>query len=190
MKSLRLLAIFSFSAFSICQTSHTSPQLTLKLVIEKDSFRVGERVKATFELRNVSSRTLCIPLPDQQCTRGETGSLIFEGLKLDTTEQDIFICHVDGRGISGNELESEIRNHSIRLQPNAVYRVKAEKSKYVALDAPGRWQLEARYLPPHPPKASLNEVSSLRERAVAQRSGCTIPDSSVAAEPVPIAVTK
>jgi len=90
-----------------------------------------------------------------------------------------FICHLDGAGAGGAELESEIRNHWINLPPNAVYVTKAAEAK-VTLSEVGDWRLNTSY---HPPEPAFNRDYKRVLQSAAEDAGCSLPDSSVVAQP-------
>jgi hypothetical protein len=187
MKSLCFFAVLAMSAVAVCQNSFANPQLMLKIAAEKDSFTVAEKVNASFELKNVSAEVLCFPPPDQQCTNSSTGFLLLEGQRSDLDDQDKFYCHAHGQGTPSDKLKDEIRNHWIKLQPGAVYRVKAEEPNKLVLTSAGPWRLEARY---QTPVAVYNKDALRFERAMAKEVGCTLPDITAIAEPILITVSK
>lgn len=69
-----------------------------------------ERVMVKSELTNLTSKTLCFPVPDQDCETTRTGWVVTEGEPVKVgDERDLFICHTDSRSAAGVELEQEIK---------------------------------------------------------------------------------
>jgi len=60
------------------------------------------------ELTNITSKTLCFPVPNQDCETAETGFVVTTGEPV-RTHGDLFICHEDGGGAEGTELDSQVK---------------------------------------------------------------------------------
>jgi hypothetical protein len=173
--------VATLSLFALCALAQqaTSPALRVRIIVDKDTFVVGEKVFVKTELTNLTSKTLCFPVPDPACSNARTGWIVTTGQPvISTAERDKFICHVDGRGKVGAELASEIKNLWIKLPSNAAYVANATEG--IALSEGGVWQFTASY---HPPEGSFAaEYKSILQSA-AQKAGCQLPDSTVVAEP-------
>jgi hypothetical protein len=161
----------------------SSPQLKLRIITDKDIYTLNERVMARVEFTNLMTKTLCFPIPNSDCESSETGSAVTTGESV-KTGRDQFICHLDGGGVGRPELESAIENHWIKLPPNAVYLTKAAEAK-VTLSEVGDWRLSASY---HPPEPAFNRDYKKVMESAAEEAGCTLPDSSVIAQPRTISV--
>jgi hypothetical protein len=126
----------------------SSPQLKLRIITDKDIYTLNERVMARAEFTNLMTKTLSFPIPNPNCESTETGSVVTTGESVKKGGEQ-FICHLDGGGIPGAELESAIENRWIKLPPNAIYVTKAAEAK-VTLSEVGDWRLSASYHPPEP----------------------------------------
>jgi len=163
----------------------TRPQLRLRIVVDKEVYALNERVMVKSELTNLTSKTLCFPVPDQDCETTRTGWVITQGEPVNAgDERDLFICHADGGGASGVELEQEIKNRWIKLPPNAVHVTKSTEAK-ASLNETGDWQLKASY---HPPVGAFSRDYVTVLQSAAERMGCKLPDSAAVAEPKIISV--
>jgi hypothetical protein len=152
--------------------------LKLRIVVDKDIYTLNERVMVKAEFINLTSRTLCFPVPNQDCESSRTGSVMTTGDPVNA-EGEQFICHLDGGGAAGAELESEIKSRWIKLPPNAVYVTKAAEAK-VTLSKVGDWRLQASY---HPPEPAFDSDYKKVLQSAAQTVGCDLPGSSVVAQP-------
>jgi hypothetical protein len=161
-----------------------APQLKLRLVTEKDSYTLNERVMVKSELTNLTSKTLCFPVPDQDCETTAIGSIVTTGDPVKSGQVDRFICHADGGGPSEAQLESEIKNRWIELPPNAVYTTKFAEAQ-ASLNQLGDWRLRASY---HPPVGAFSRDYVTVLQSAAERIGCKLPDSAAVAEPKIISV--
>src|SRR5579871_2631275 len=161
-----------------------APQLKLRLVTEKDIYALNERVMVKSELTNLTSKTLCFPVPDQDCETTAIGSIITTADPVKAGEVDRFICHADGGGPSEAQLESEIKNRWIKLAPNAVYTTKFAEAK-ARLNQLGDWRVRASY---HPPVGAFSRDYVTVLQSAAERMGCQLPNSAAVAEPRTITV--
>ena len=179
-------ALVSISVLAVCMLAEQSsrPQLKLRIVVDKATYALHERVMVKSELTNLTSKTLCFPVPDQDCETTGIGSIITTGEPVNAGEIDRFICHADGGGPSGSELESEIKNHWIKVPPNAVYTTKVAEAK-ATLDQVGDWRLRASY---HPPVGAFSRDYVKNLQSAAESVGCKLPDSTAVAEPKIITV--
>ena len=125
------------------------PQLKLRILVNKEDYSLNENVTVKAELTNLTSKTLCFPVPDQDCETVATGFVVTTGTPVSPREIDEFLCHVDGGGAVGTDLDSQIKERWIKLPPKAVYVTNTAKAQ-VTLDEIGNWRLMASY---HPPKA-------------------------------------
>ncbi len=179
-------AIALTSCFGVCVLAQQvkPPQLKLQIITQKDTYALNERVIVQSELTNLSSKTLCFPVPDQRCESAGTGWILTMGEPASAGDYGWFLCHADGRGASRAELESEISHRWIKLPPNAVYLMKAAEA-YATLDQSGDWRLTASY---HPPVGAFNRDYVKTLQSAAESTGCTLPESSADAEPKIISV--
>ena len=67
MKTWTTLALGSTLAVGVLAQQTERPQLMLRVLTEKDVYTLNERVVVKSELTNLTSRTLCFPVPDQEC---------------------------------------------------------------------------------------------------------------------------
>src|SRR4051812_7123596 len=98
-----------------------APELKLRLITAKDNFFLNESVVVRAELTNATKQTLCFPPPDQDCSTPQVGWVVVEGYEASTGGGEQFICHVDGRGVVGEELDSAVKDRWIKLSPDGVY---------------------------------------------------------------------
>jgi len=161
-----------------------APQLKLRIVTEKDTYTLNERVMVKSELTNLTSKTLCFPVPDQDCETTAIGSIVTTGDPIKAGQVDRFICHADGGGPSEPQLEPEIKDRWVMLSPNAVYTTKFAAAK-AGLNQLGDWRLRASY---HPPVGAFSRNYVTMLQSAAERIGCTLPDSTAVAEPKIISV--
>jgi hypothetical protein len=180
-------AIASMSFLVVCMSAQQSsrPQLKLRIVVDKEIYALNERVVVKSELTNLTSKTLCFPVPDQDCETTRTGWVVTAGEPVNARdERDLFICHVDGGRASGVELEQEIKNSWIKLPPNGVYLTKSAEAK-ASLNQVGDWRLRAFY---HPPVGAFSRAYVKVLQSAAENIGCKLPDSSAVAQPRIISV--
>ena len=171
-----LFLLFSCACALAQQTAR--PQLKLRIANDKESYALKETLVIKAELTNLTSRTLCFPVPDQECSVPVTGWLKITGESVTVGDSTRFICHVDGRGAVGDELDSNIRDRWIKVAPNAIYVFSARKP--VVLNDTGDWELTASY---HPPEGSFGAEYGKILQSAAKRAGCQVPRSRVTAEP-------
>jgi hypothetical protein len=179
-----ILAVVSFSGTCLSAQQATHPELALKIVVDKDSYTLKEEPIVKAELKNLTSKTLCFPEPDLECSTAEIGWVVISGNAVKTGEGEKFICHADGRGAVGAELDSDVKDRWIKLSPNAVYLTHATKAK-ARLSEAGDWRLTASY---HPPEGSFSEKYQKVLRSAAKKAGCELPESIVVAEPKIVSV--
>ena len=179
MKVLRTIAFLSsFGAVTSGQRA-MRPELKLRITSDKETYSLKEKVIVRAELTNLTSQTLCFPVPDQKCTTTGTGWITVTGKPVNGGDDDLFICHVDSGGKGGDELDSDIRNRWIKLAPNAIYTGDPTKAG-VTLDVPGDWKLAASY---HPPEGSFDPKYRETLQSAAKKAGCTLPVRDAIAEP-------
>src|SRR5215469_7445676 len=179
MKARLASACIFFLSVSMLAQQNARPQMKVRIVADKDVYTVNERVMVKSELTNLTSKTLCFPVPDQDCEITGTGWIVTIGVPASYADYGVFTCHADGGGPSRVELESEIKNRWIKLPPNAVYLTKAAEAK-ASLDQAGDWRLMASY---HPPVGAFSPDYVKVLRSAAENVGCKLPDSTAAAEP-------
>ncbi len=156
------------------------PQLKLRILVDKEDYSLKEKVTVRAELTNITSKTVCFPVPDQDCETVATGFVVTTGEPV-RTHSDQFICHADGGGAQGTELDSQIKERWIKLSPKAVYVTNPAEAK-VTLNELGNSRLAAFY---QPPQGSF--YKTILQRA-ARKAGCELPLSAAEAEPKIIAV--
>jgi hypothetical protein len=178
-----IVFVYVLAVYMVAQQGKR-PQLKIRIVVDKDSYALHERVMVKSELTNLTSKTLCFPVPDQDCESTAIGWIITTAVPASAMEFDQFICHADGGGVSGVKLESEIKNRWIKLPPNAVYTTKPAEAK-TNLNRVGDWRLRASY---HPPVGAFSPEYLKTLQSTAERVGCVVPDSIAVAEPRSISV--
>jgi hypothetical protein len=178
MKVRTVLVFISFLGVCTFAQQPAHPQLKLRIVVDKDNYALNERVLVEAELTNLTSTTLCFPVPNQDCESSRTGSVVTTGESVKAGGEQ-FLCHLDGGGAAGAELEAEIKNRWIKLPPNAVYVTKAAEAK-ATLSEVGDWRLYASY---HPPEPAFNRDYKKVLQSTAENAGCNLPGSSAVAQP-------
>jgi hypothetical protein len=178
------------SAYVLCRAGPQNPRqetdLKVRIIPDKTTYVLREKVFTKIEFRNSGSKTYCFPKPTRDCTNDYPGSVVTEGRPVpDAGEFDSFICHFDSGGPRAADLVLDIKQHWIQLGPNAEY-VTESAEAIVSLNKPGEWVLETTYLYPtgafHP--AAVKKELTL----AAERVGCTMPAVPILGEPVTIHV--
>jgi hypothetical protein len=184
MKMWLIPAFASF--FGACAFAQQAPhpELRLEMLVLKRGYRVNEKLIVKAKLTNLTSKTLCFPVPDLECSTPQTGSVVIDGEPVRAGEGERHVCHVDGRGPVGIELDADVNDHWIKLSPNAVYRTNATEVK-VTLSEAGDWRLTASY---YSPEGSFGPEYRKTLVSAAKKAGCQLPESSVIAEPKLISV--
>lgn len=175
--------MFYLGAYALAQETR-SPQLKLRILVDKDVYALNEHVLVRSELTNLTQKTLCFPVPDQKCQAPEIGSLLTMGEPPNVGDYGWFFCHVDGGGKNGSELELEVKNRWIKLPPNAVYVTRSAEA-LATLDEAGDWELIAFY---DPPQGSFDRDYAKTLQSAAKDEGCMLPTRKVLAEPKIITV--
>lgn len=173
-------------AVSVLAQRGASPQLQIRTLPDKSTYSLSEKVIVKSELTNVSAKTLCFPIPDQNCETTTTGWIVTIGEPVhpgNAEERERFICHVDGGGEIGDKLESQIREQWIKLPPGGVYVTKATEAM-ATLNEVGKWNLTASY---HPPVGAFNPKYTTTLQTAARKAGCELP-SAAQAEPQVVTV--
>ena len=101
---LRISLLFSLVGVSVLAQHAAEPQLKVRILLDKNSYSPEEKVIVKAELTNATSKTLCFPVPDQNCETTATGWIVTTGERISSQEHDQFICHVDGGGAVGAKL--------------------------------------------------------------------------------------
>lgn len=184
MKSWETLALVSFLGIGGFAQQTSRPELKLRIVVEKDTYTLNERVTVKSEFTNLTSKTICFPVPDQDCKTTATGSVLTTGEPAGARDYDLFLCHAHGGGPTRAELGSEIRNRWIKLPPNAVYVTKPAQA-IASLNQTGEWKLKASY---DPPVGAYSRDYEKMLQSAAEDEGCSLPRSMVDAEPKIISV--
>jgi hypothetical protein len=178
MRSTLTLALV---AVSVLAQRAAPPQLQIRILPNKSTYSLTEKVIIKSELTNVSAKTLCFPAPDQNCETTNTGWIVTTGERINpanSEERDRFICHADGGGEIGENLDSQIRERWIKLPPGGVYVTNAAEAK-ARLNEVGDWKLTASY---HPPVGAFNPKYTTTLQTAARKASCELP-SAVQAEP-------
>lgn len=162
-----------------------TPALKLKIVPSKETFTLNEKVFTKSELTNLTEKTLCFPNPALDCEDTNSGSLITTGEAVASGEGEQFICHIDGRSATREQLLHEIEEKWVKVAPGVVYTTKTSEAQ-VSLGALGQWRLKASYNPPQASFGNAKEFNALLQSA-AQSFGCVVPED-VVAEPILITV--
>jgi hypothetical protein len=178
MNTRTLIALVFFLGVCTFAQQPEQPQLKVRIVADKEIYTLNERVMVKVEFTNLTSKTLCFPVPNQDCGSTRTGSVVTTGESVNGGGEQ-FICHLDGGGAAGAELESEIKDRWIKLPPNAVYVTKGAEAQ-ATLSEVGDWRLTASYPPPEP--AFDGDYKKVLQSS-AENAGCNLPDKSVVARP-------
>ncbi len=184
MKSRAILALASLVGISVFAQQTPKAQMKLRILIEKNIYALNERVIVKSEFTNLTSKTLCFPVPDQECERTATGWVITKGKPIGAGDYDLFICHSDGGGPTRAEVESDIKQKWIKLPPNTVYVTRPAQAD-AALSQPGEWKLKASY---NPPVGAFSDDYEKMLQSATEGEGCILPGSKVIAEPKTITV--
>lgn len=188
--------VLAVAALSISAQSQTeqkkntvqrrAPELKLRTIPSKEIYALHEKVFTQTEFVNLTTKTLCFPVPNPECGDTNSGSVITTGDAVATGQRDIFICHLDGGGVPSEKLLTEIEEHWIKIAPNAAHTTTTAEA-HVILSELGRWQLKATY---NPPEAAFGDAAKYRAylQSGAEKYGCTVPESVVTSKPVMIDV--
>jgi len=201
-KCLRLFFVMLVvAAFSVGVQSKTSdkkkalhpktPELKLRIVPDKETYVLYERVFAKAELLNLTDKTQCFPEPAQGVEVPSSGYLVTTAGLLDPPENEQSESDQFLEGFCGGltwpaeKLRSEIEESWVKLAPNQVYVVKLTKA-LVNLRSSGQWQLKATY---QPPQCSFNFDECMKYlRSEAKKVGCTVPEIRISAESIQVNV--
>lgn len=157
-----------------------APQLKLRVIPEKTTYRLGEGVFVKTEFTNVSGKTLCFPQPATEFEATYPGYVTTFGDLPAESDSDEMSDHYDsGPPWPEAKLLPEIRSRWTKLEPDAVYVTDSSKPR-TSFRVAGSWRLMSTY---HPPESAFNTADSRRYLARAAESlGCTIP-RKVSSEP-------
>ena len=190
---LIMLAIAALSVSAQLQTAQKNktfrakaPELRLRIIPDKETYVLHEKIFTKTELLNLTDKTLCFPVPDQQCEDTNSGSVITTGEVAASAPSDQFICHLDGGGVPRDRLFTDVEQHWIKIAPNAAHMTKSSEA-HVSLAVVGRWRLKAIY---QPPEAAFGDAVEYRAylQAAAEKFGCTVPEIEATARPVIVSV--
>ena len=164
---------------SLCQKPeksrfHGPPLLSIKVIPDKTTYALHEKLTAKYELTNLSDETLCFP-PPEGCDFSTSGSL----------------PNSDGTGGFGagmgcgsersipRDVLADVEQRWIKLPPNQTY-LTAEFSgiEFIGL---GRWSVQSTF---RSPKLSGEERDALKSMA------CKMPERTVSSESVLIEVVE
>ena len=188
-----MLAVPALSVSAHLQTAQKNktfrpkaPELRLRIIPDKETYVLHEKIFTKTELLNLTDKTLCFPVPDQQCEDTYSGSLITTGEDAASAPGDQFICHLDGGGVPRDRLFTDVEQHWIKIAPNAAQMTKSSEA-HVSLATLGRWRLQAIY---HPPEAAFGDAVEYRAylQAAAEKFGCTVPEIEATAKPVTVSI--
>lgn len=153
--------------FGYAQAETPSAQLRIKLA--KAEYFPGETVLVTYGITNLSkSLLLCFPPPAVDCysISGELAAIATPPKGV-TKPKVNHGCAAD-RWVK-EDAGDDIDQHWIKLAPLQSYEMTWE-SHYVGLIAPGRWTIEAGYVP------MREDTRSLYEDAMKERGCSNIPE--------------
>ncbi len=167
-----------------CSIAQSKATLQIKLATPKDTYVLNEAVMVQAELTNVSDHRICFPRPEQDCELPERGSLIVTSRPEADSDWDTFICHADGRGIVGRELDDAIKNDWIKLEPGKTFVAPAEKAQ-LNLSTLGTWTITAKY---NPPEGGFSTRYRTILQDAAKKAGCSLPEETVVATTLTITV--
>ncbi len=189
--SFAMLVLGAFSIGALSQspekaTPEKDAELKLRIIPNKETYALHEKVFTKTEFTNLTDKTLCFPEPVQDCINSVSGYVITRGSPLvSSPEVEQFICVIDGRVGSREKLLADIKNRWIKLVPDAVYVTRSTEAK-VSLDIAGQWLLKASY---HPPEAAFGSVETSKYAVSAAREvGCAVPEMKVSDVPIAIIV--
>jgi len=188
MKIAIILSLVTILGLCAVAQEARPPEVRLRIVLEKNEYALNDQVLARAELTNLTSKTLCFPVPAQDCRVTATGSVLTTGEPLPVREDhDLFICQACGGSWAGKQLESAIREKWIKLPPNGVYTMPLVEVQVSLIEA-GQWRLMSTY---RPPEAAFGDVRAYRRRmqSTANKVGCTVPELNAVAEPVLVTVS-
>jgi len=163
-----------------------APELKLRIIPDKETYSVHDKVFTKTEFTNLTDKTLCFPEPIQGQAVPTSGYLMTEADRPDAQDRDRFIEVFDGVGEwPRDKLLAEIEKSWIKVPPNAVYVTKPVDA-IVDLQVRGPWRLRTSY---YPPEGSFNPAK-YRDylQSTAQTVGCTVPEITVSANPVTVNV--
>jgi hypothetical protein len=162
-------------------------ELTLKIILDKGTYALHDKVFAKTAFTNVSQETLCFPEPAQEEIVATRGVLTMILTRPDSSEEGQFLKTFDARWTWPREkLLPEIKEHWIWLTPNAVYVTKSVQLQ-TTLSEPGDWRLKTTYRPPEGAFGPTEYKEYLSSAALS--AGCTLPQSDVSAEPTRFSVS-
>jgi hypothetical protein len=169
------------------KTPKSDPELKIRIVPNKETYSLQEKVFTKTEFTNLTDKTLCFPAPAQPQEIVGRGYVEVHGESSnDNTERQYWPDHYDGGPNWPREkLLKEIEEQWIKLAPNATYETKSSIVK-LDLDVSGGWRLRGSY---QPPQCSFNTlICNESFRATVKSTGCVVPEKFVTAEPVTIYV--
>jgi hypothetical protein len=183
---LLVLTLLAFPSFAQTRTAEKkkalqpkSPELSLRIVPDKGTYVLREKVFTKTEFVNRTDKTLCFPEPSLDGQDEASGYLTMRVVSLNpdgsSIGNDQFLEHFPGGMAWPREkLLSEIEERWIKLAPNQVY---VAKSRTANLSSTGKWQLSAIYNPPECP-FNIAECT-LYVKSAAQSVGCVVPEMVV-----------
>ncbi len=149
MRSLRAFVVEVLAFATLIPTLGTAQndnQLArLRIAPSKENYVSGEAVVVTYRLTNLSSSLLCFPLPSIDCH-----SIDGELRATATPPKGVAGPKNSGGCIADPAIDRDaghdIDQHWIKLGPLQSYEITKE-SHSIGLMAPGRWTVEAAYVP-------------------------------------------
>lgn len=168
------------------QNSLQESDLTVRIVLDKTTFALHEKVSVRIEFKNSGRKTYCFPKPTRDWTNDYPGSAVVIGQPAtEPGDFESYICHFDSGGPRVTDLVSDIKQNWIKIAPNATY-VTDGAEAIVDLDRQGEWQLETEYWEP---QGAFHPAEIMKELKLAsERAGCTVPMAPISSEPVTIHV--
>ena len=140
--SVSALTIF-VSGPGVCQEETQSAQL--RITLSKRKYSLDEPVVVTYRLTNLSSSMVCFPPPAIDCY-SISGELAATATPPKGVSGPKFGggCAADRWG--NGDVGFDIDQHWIKLGPLQSYEV-TQRARFIGLIAPGRWMVEAGYVP-------------------------------------------
>ncbi len=165
-------------------TPEKKPELKLRIVVEKETYSLNEKLFTKTEFTNLTNTALCFPEPEQRFEDPVVGDLTLVGTGPKGS-RDYFVEHFDGVMPGDEKLLADMQRTWI---PNQIYVTKRAPARF-ELDTPGEWKLRAEYIAPIAPFNP--EGSRERLHTLAEKVGCTPPqvDATSAIERISVVVS-
>jgi hypothetical protein len=162
-----LASAIIISAFGAAQEGTRSAQL--RIALSKRDYFPGEAVVVTYRITNSSSSLLlCFPPPAIDCN-----SISGQLAATATPPKGVAVPKISGGCAADRWIDRDagydIDQHWIKIAPLQSYEITKE-SHSIGLIAPGRWAIEAGYVP------MREDTQSLYENAMKERGCSNVPE--------------